>query len=416
MDQVYVRSPGSIRPSGFLRKKSDRFLFCACFALFPATTFGETLPHCFNTNGVVVCHNPSDESIFYDTPKNEVAYNVQTIHDDGNYYTIYHAGPKGKLRQGDAIEAGVSRGTYTFHMPPHAYRLWGPQNDPQSLLDSDGVGGGGNPIVISGHPGDSYFYVFFLGVSDDDRKRDHAGRNWRHYLLEARTKDFISFDLRTESGWVPFADNVRPAPLKDTRGDVIRSNTARATNGTQGLIGSISYVKGTYHFFYLDYAPDGESFNLYHRTSKDVSTGVWSLQEIIFKMPEILMVRIAKAKDLDRWAVMYGCYVNKIQDVCLQYTKTLDVFGPSGISELHLTSEYALDFRHDGKVRAYVQPYWLTDRWGNLDTVDSDNGGEMYWTDMTPSNCGAHPYAYCPVAGGVVYRDGWTISEPKINR
>lgn len=264
-------------------------------------------------------------------------------------------------------------------------------------------------------PGDSNFYVFFLGVSDDDRKRDHGADDWRHYLLEARTKDFISFDLKTEKGWTPFADTERPAPLKDTEGDTIRSNTARVTSRTQGLIGSISFVNGTYHYFYLDYAPDGGSINLYHRTSADLSTGIWSPQEVVFNVADFVMIRVAMSKDLNRWAVMYGCYVNKIQDICLQYTKTPDVFGPGGISKLHLIPDYALGFSRDGKARVYAQPYWLTDRWGNLDTVGSDSGGELYWTDMTPSNCPAHPYPYCPVAGGAVHRAGWTVSIPDIN-
>jgi hypothetical protein len=382
-------------------------------SLLSAATPSETPPlHCFDTNGVVLCHDPRDESVFYDTPKDEVAYNVQTIHADGNYYTIHHAEPKGKHKSGDAIKVGIAYGPYTFHMPAHFFKLWGPDNDPKSLLDSDGIGGGGNPIAFSGLPGDSYFYVFFLGVSDDDRSRNPAASDWRHYLLESRTKDFISFDLKTENGWVPFAENVRPAPLTDSLGTVIRSNTMRAIDQTQGLIGSISFVNGTYHYFYFDYAPGGERINLYHRTSMDVSSGVWSPQEVVFRTNDTAMIRVAKAKNLDRWAVMYGCYIGPIQDICLQYTKTLDVMGSGGISDLHLTSDQALGFSRDGEAKAFAQPYWLTDRWGNLDVVGSDNGGEMYWTDMSPSNCLVHPYSYCPVYGGAVIRAGWNTSVP----
>jgi hypothetical protein len=410
---VFLHS-GNAGPSGLV-KKIALFQLCACVALLSGAVCGETLPHCFNTNEVRVCHDPRDESIFYDTPISQVAYNVQTLHDDGNYYTIYHGEPKGEFRTGDAIKVGVTHGAYTFRMPSTEFRLWGPQHDPQSLLDSDGVGGGGNPMTISGRPGDPYFYVFFLGVSDDERTRDHTAADWRHYLLEVRTKDFVSFDLKTEQGWAPFGTSVKPGALKDTRGQIIRSNTARAIDKTQGLIGSISYMNGVYHYFYLDYALDGGSINLYHRTSVDIGSGSWSPPEVIQKVNDFEMIRVAKAKNLPRWAVMYGCYVHKIQDVCLQYTKTLDVFGPGGISALQLTPDFALDFSGDGKPRAYVQPYWLTDRWGNLDTVEPDTGGEMYWTDMTPSNCLHHPYPYCPVAGGRVYRAGWTISVPSVN-
>lgn len=381
-------------------------------AQLSAAAAAEGKPHCFQTGGVSVCHNPQVESVFYRTPENEVAYNVQVIHDGGKYYTIYHAGPKGKYRTGDSIKTGVARGAYTFSMPQSTSQFGGSDNDPRSLMDSDGVGGGGNPMTASGLPGDSYFYMFFLGVSDDGQSRNHAAHDWRHYLLEARTKDFVSFDVKAEKEWMPFKDGVRPAALKDSRGDVIRSHTARSIDGTQGQIGSISFVNGVYHYFYYDYAPDGGSVNLYHRTSADVGTGVWSPEEIVLKMPGITMVRVAKAKDLDRWVVMYGCYVGHIQDVCLQYTETLNVVGHGGLSDLSLTPDYAMGFSDDGKPRSFTQPYWLTDRWGNLDTVGAGNGGEMYWTDMNPLNCQRRPYAGCPVYGGAVYRAGWTAKAP----
>jgi hypothetical protein len=117
------------------------------------------------------------------------------------------------------------------------------------------------------------------------------------------------------------------------------------------------------------------------------------------------MIRVAKAWNLDRWPILYGCYVGGIQDICLQYTKTLTVFGPGGISELQLTPDFALGLGRDGQ-----QPYWLTDRWGNLDVVGSEAGGELYWTDMTLTDCEAHPRPYCPVAGAAVYRAGWSAS------
>jgi hypothetical protein len=47
-------------------------------ALLSAGASSEALVHCFNTNGIVICHDPRDESVFYNTPKNEVAYNVRT--------------------------------------------------------------------------------------------------------------------------------------------------------------------------------------------------------------------------------------------------------------------------------------------------------------------------------------------------
>lgn len=383
-----------------------------CSAFAPGLPRAGPPDHCFESNGLRVCHSPADRSVFYDTPPDRVAYNVQTVHDGARYWTIYHAEPLGPLRGGDSIRAGLALGAYRFRMPPHTSQVGGVEGDPASLLDSDGVGGGGNPMVVSGRPGDPFFYVFFLGVSDDARVRDHKAGDWRHYLIEARTKDFAAFDIKTAAGWASFTAAVRPAPSKDANGNVIRSNTPRTIDKTQGLIGSISYVRGVYHYFYLDYAPDGASIHLYHRTSTDVAHGVWSAPETVAAVADFSMIRVAKAKTLDRWAVLYGCYAQGVQDVCVQYTKTLAVIGPGGLSDLRLTSDYALGLSADGKARSYAQPDWLTDRWGVLDTVGPHQAEEFYWTDMDPENCKARPIPYCPVAGGVVYRAGWTVSGP----
>lgn len=367
----------------------------------------EAALRCFDTSSVSVCYN-EDASVFYATPENEVAYNVQTVHDGDNYFTIYHSEPNSTFKTGDGIKAGVSRSHYAFKMPPHKFRIWGPEGDPESLMASTGVGGAANPIAISGLPGDPYFYVFFLGVNDDERTRDRARSHWRHYLLEARTRDFTSFDLKTDSGWAPFSPAIRPAPILDSDGAVIRSNSARLLGHTQGLIGSISFVNGVYYFFYFDYGPEGDAINLYVRTSMDVSKDGWSPQKIVIPAIGLRMVRIAKAKNLDRWAVMYGCYVGNIQDICVQYTQNLNVFGPGGLSSLRLTPEFALGLSSDGQARFIAQPYWLTDRWGNLDSPEDQQNMEFYWTDMTRSRCLAHPYPFCPVYGGPVFRASWS--------
>ncbi len=363
---------------------------------------------CFETSGIFVCYD-NDESVFYATPENQVAYNVQTIHDGDNFYTIYHSEPRTHYKTGDGVKAGARSGPYSFKMPPHDFRLWGPEDDPVSLMASTGTGGAANPIAISGLPGDPYFYVFFLGVNDDEQMRDLARSHWRHYLLEARTRDFVSFDLMTDAGWAPFSPDIRPAPVRDTAGAIIRSNSARVLGHTQGLIGSISFVNGLYYFFYFDYGPDGNEFNLYLRTSTDVRRGGWSPAKLVLSSIGLRMVRVAKAWNLDRWAVMYGCYVGNLQDICVQYTRSLDVFGPGGLSDLQLTSDFALGLARDGRARSFAQPYWLTDRWGNLDAPDSNGSMEFYWTDMTHSQCLAHPYPFCPVYGGAVRRGSWSV-------
>ena len=369
---------------------------------------------CFETSELSVCYN-DDESVFYATPENEVAYSVQTIHDDKAYYTIYHSEPNTRYMTGDAIKAGASYGPYTFKMPPRDFRLWGTEDDPESLMASTGVGGAANPTAIAGLPGDRYFYVFFLGVADDEQIRDRTRSHWRHYLLKARTRDFVSFDLMTETGWAPFPTDLRPAPVRDADGAVIRSNSARILGRTQGLIGSISFVDGLYHFFYLDYGPEGDELNLYHRTSADIPNKGWSTAKVVLPAIGLRMVRVAKARNFDRWVVMYGCYVGKIQDICVQYTKNLDVFGPGGISDLRLTSEFALGLAHDGRARSYAQPYWLTDKWGNLDASNRNGNMEFYWTDMTRSQCRSHPYPFCPVYGGAVRRASWSVRSAASN-
>jgi hypothetical protein len=370
---------------------------------------------CFETSGIFVCYE-NDESVFYATPENEVAYSVQTIHDGDKFYTIYHSEPRTHYKTGDAVKSGVHQGPYAFTMPPHDFRLWGPEDDPASLMASTSVGGAANPIAISGLPGDPYFYVFFLGVNDDEQTRDRARSHWRHYLLEARTRDFVSFDLMTDAGWAPFSPDVRPAPVRDTAGAIIRSNSARVLGHTQGLIGSISFVNGRYYFFYFDYGPEGDQVNLYLRTSADLRHDRWSSEKRVSPAIGLGMVRVAKAWNLDRWAVMYGCYVGKIQDICVQYTRNLNVYGPGGLSDLHLTSsEFALGLARDGRARSYAQPYWLTDRWGNLDSPDSNGGMEFYWTDMTRSQCRARPYPFCPVYGGAVRRGRWSVHSSANN-
>lgn len=277
------------------------------------------------------------------------------------------------------------------------------------------MGGGGNPMVVSGLPGDSYFYMFFLGVTDDGRQRDMHAPGWRHYLLQARTKDFISFDIRTTTGWTRFTGTESPSPLIDEQGQIIRSNHATLPDRTQGLIGSISYVDGTYHYFYADYAPDGQTYNLYHRSSQNLSTGLWSKLEVVASNLMVgIVMRFAEAPVSHRWIMLSGCYKRNKQDICLQYSANLAVVGAGGISTLQFAtsdtaSTYALGFS-DGQRRSFGQPYWLTDRWGNLYATNGSERSrshEFYWTDFSPENCSRRPAPGCPTAGGIVFRSRW---------
>lgn len=389
--------------------------------------------HCYFTNGIRICHNAANEAAYLSVPNANVAYNISTVRDGNTYYTVYHSEHKGAVAPegGDSIQSGVTTGTYTGLMPAHDFRLWGNDITDSTLawysIDAagnrvSGPGGGGNPIVISGLPGDPYFYVFFLGVADDDRDRIRGEADWRHYLIQARTQNFITYDLKTDSGWKPFstatADTIRPAILTDAAGAALRSNAPKAMGSTQGLIGSMSYVNGTYHFFYGDYTPDGLSYSIYHRTTTNLATGAWSAPEVLFARgtdpKNRTMVRIAKAEGMDRWLVLYGCYVTMLdgiqrQDVCLQYTNNLNVTGQGGLSSLSLTPNFALGFS-DLASRSFAQPNLLTDRWGNQAHVNSAvDTGEFYWSDYLPSQCSADPRPGCPVYGGDVLRGGWNV-------
>jgi hypothetical protein len=390
--------------------------------------------HCYFTNGIRICHNIFNESVYLAVPNANVAYNISTVRDGTTYYTVYHSEHKGAVppEGGDSITVAVPKtGTYPAVMPAHDYRLWGNDVPASTLawysLDASGTrvsgpGGGGNPIVISGLSGDPYFYVFFLGVADDDRDRLRAENDWRHYLIQARTKDFASFDVRTDAGWTPFTAasvaTMRPASIVDATGAVLRSNAPKALGATQGLIGSMSYVNGTYHFFYGDYAPDGVSYNIYHRTTTDLAAGTWSAPEVLFARgtdpKNRTMVRIVKAEGMNRWLVLYGCYVPGLdntyrQDICLQYTANLAVTGTGGLGSLSLTPDFALGFS-DFASRSFVQPNLLTDRWGNQTHVnDALNTGEFYWSDFNPNQCPADPRPGCPVYGGDVLRGGWNV-------
>lgn len=372
---------------------------------------------CYRANGVDVCHDKADESVFYDTPKEEVVYNLQVIHDGPIYHAIYHSNARGGApgSTGDSIKAGNFTAPYPPRMAAGAFVLFDSNGNPDSPMHRDFIGGGGNPMTVAGLPGDSFFYTFFVGVAPDSGARDRSGTDWRDVLLEARTKDFVAFDVKTAAGWSPLLSSESPVVLTDAAGNAIRSNKPHAPSATQGLIGSISYVNGLYHFFYMDEAASG--FNLYHRTTPDVDIGVWSPPEIVASLPDAVMVRVAAAKNMSRWAVLYGCYTQgRRQDLCLQYTSNLSVRGPGGVSDLKLTSDYALGFSWlFTEFRSLSQPYWLTDRWGNLDApgdAPANQGGEIYWSDFNSSNCKTTRYVGCPIYGGKVYRGGWTVVPP----
>jgi hypothetical protein len=371
---------------------------------------------CLSSGGVRYCHNRADQSVFYDTPLNEVAYNVEVIHDGVNYYTVYHSEPKSRPpgSAGDSVRAGIST-SYNYSLPRTSYVLWG-SRDPHSLSAS----GAGNPMTVAGLAGDPYFYTFFLGVTSDEhnyRPETWATAIGRIYLLQSRTTDSRSFEVRTERGWMPYSDEASPSAIEDVNGEIIRSNVAMPGAKVQGQIGSISYVDGLYYYFYTDYSADGSAFNLYYRTINNVSTGTWSAATMIKKLANAgalgvgELIRFAKVQNSNRWAALYGCYDQAGKsDACIEYTSNLKVIGSGGISDLSLAikSEYALGVA--GGVTAQVD--WLTDKYGNLGTVDGQpatRGGEFYWTNFDPGTCKSRATVGCPIYGGQVFRGGWDV-------
>jgi hypothetical protein len=406
---------------------------------------------CFITGGgaLEVCHETTSEGIFYRPSPTQVGYNVQIIRYHGaQYATVLHSEAKdtehfyqltGHLRPGDSIKSGTvdaSRNPDASLSAPLnlSYRIWGSLTNVHSPLyyslppeagSGVGISGGGNPMVVQGRrwANDDHFYMFFLGVESDEFR----GEAWRNVLLEARTPDFIHFELLEDDGagssiWVPFrGDSAMPTPVKAIDGQVIQSNwpayraAAQTLHGppagsitTAGLIGSVVEYEHFYYYFYTDEDPVNPARNhLYVRTATDLSAnGAWSAPQSITDTPPMVLVRVAKAVGMDRWAVLYNCLrssAEAVSDICLQYTGNMKITGPGSLGDLLLldraksmgNSPFALDLR-GGNLRSTggatfkAQHDVLTDREGALVLPDTarhhtELAGLLTWMDMPPS-------------------------------
>lgn len=409
---------------------------------------------CFLTGGnerLQVCHDQQDEHVFLKPSPAQVSYNVQIIKRSAQLYTtVLHSEAEdlpgllqrtGQLRAGDSIKVGT---VDIDHNPAAAltapaelpYKIWGSTTDQNSYLyygighpnkNAKGLGGGGNPMVISANSsGDPYSYIFFLGVSDFFHYRHD---DWRNVLLEARTKDFVHFDLLTgRSSWAPFTggkDQVRPALVTSASGAGIVSNQP-GPEWTNGLIGSVVLYKGTYYYFYTDQDPHNPALNhLYYRTATDLSVnGAWSDPVVVMDVAPQAMLRIAKARTMDRWVVTYNCLRagTRISDVCLQYTDNMEITGRGGIASLQLyqpgpsgSSSYYLGLTgddrspHEGKSLKAQQDY-ITDLDGTLASPMPQTGaykedGFLTWMDW-PITPGMSPF------GATTYIARWTVTVP----
>lgn len=442
-----------------------------------------TVPDCYATGGgaIEVCRSGGEaEGVFFAPPSCEFGYNVQIVRLKGRaapgpLQAVYHGEPRREARRGRQDCAGDLRATdpaaggslrtgrqaeaLATTMPPTDYRFWTAQSEParrkrrarggrsrdrdatQMPVPASGVEGSGarNPMVVAGRDwaGDDYYYMFMMA-----NEAVEGGR--RHVLIQGRTYDFETFDVRTrdeETGttaWAPFGGKTRGrrapvlAAVTDESGKPIVGNCAADGFDTQGLIGSISVVDQVYHYFYTDVLPSdcGEPplkrrMALYLRTSRDVTAEkAWSAAKTVAEgLPPNTLMRVAKAKAMDRWAVGYNCFRpanapgGPVADICLHYTPDLSVGSIAGLT---LFSEPAAAVRSsaylglrsggDGGGRYGREwHYWMTDRYGNLDTptIFPGKGGLLTWLDrLAPREDGTDAST---LYGRPVYWATWTV-------
>jgi hypothetical protein len=413
---------------------------------------------CYLTAGntLKICHDQKDEGVFYRPGRLQLAYNTQIIALGGSRYAVvlhseardlaaFHA-RTGGYRPGDSIKSGLIDASADpnalFHAPAGLdYRIWGSLTNPTSPLYyalgngnplAVGNSGGGNPMVIAGQPGDPYRYIFYLGVASDNARPGA----WRNVLLEARSRDFIHFEvLQTgpdgASVWAPFAgDAAMPAEVTDTGGRPIVSawpapliTTATATRRhpagavpTQGLLGSVVLLGGSYDYFYTDEDPDNRASNhLFVRTARDITrNGQFSAARPVLAVPPEILIRVAMASDMKRWTVLYTCLRSlhpRHFDLCLQYTRNLNLSGPGSLADLQLfdgprftgLSHYALGLAGAGdNIRAQHDEFTTLD--GALAIPPGsppDTGGLLTWNEL-PLGRG--------IFGAPSYWARWTIT------
>jgi hypothetical protein len=238
--------------------------------------------------------------------------------------------------------------------------------------------------------------------------------------------------------WTPFEgggarkSGPNPAGVLDEAGKPVASACPAPTFATHGLAGSISVVDRSYHYFYTDVLPEDcglppgkRRTALYLRTSKDLAgQKVWSTaRKLAGPLPPGALVRVARAKGMQRWAVSYTCQRpanapgGPVADVCLQYTADLNF---DGIGALKL---YA-DPIEAGRSPAYLglrsggdgsgrfdrsSHFWMTDAQGNLDTpgIYASKAGLLTWLDrLAPRSDGRDTSS---LYGRPVYWATWTV-------
>lgn len=305
----------------------------------------------------------------------------------------------------------------------------------------------GNAMMVAGRDwaGDPYYAILATAT-------EPSGEGRRRVLVQARTYDFQSLDLRVEADpgteWRPFgapaaegqgrrrgrarAAAMKPAPVLDDTGKPIVGNCAAPDFEARGLTGSISVVDRVYHYFYTDVLPadcdaprNRRRMALYLRTSRDpLAERTWSAPVTLIEgLPAETEMRVAKARGMDRWAVAYSCSRpvtvsgGPVADICLHYTADL---SPGSLTALtlyaepvaagHSTAYLGLRSGGDALGRFTRDGFgWMTDRYGNLDapTIYPDKGGFLTWLDRrAPRIDGSDASS---LYGRPVYWATWTV-------
>ncbi|WP_244472633.1 hypothetical protein [Methylobacterium sp. Leaf89] len=453
---------------------------------------------CYVTGGgtLEICRGSEAEGVFFAPPACESASGVQVIRTTpgtGPLQAVYQAetpliakksrrgaadGACAPRRATDPLDGGSVRSgampeQLATTMPPTQGRLWEMAREVARTQEGAGAQERGrrrgrrraepapapapepagegiaarHPMTVAGRAwgGDAYSYVFFLAAVPTE-----AGN--RHALLQARTLDFASFDIRgrTEAGtvWTPFGGDrpearsrrgrsrtpeaPSPSAVLDETGAALIGNCAGQGFDRTDLVGAISVVDQVYHYYYTDVLPSdcnepaaNRRMGLYLRTSRDLTADrVWSPARTVAEpLPAQSLVRVAKARDMDRWVAAYRCnrpantMDGPVADICVQYTADLapgSLAGLTWFSEpqaiMRSTAYLGLRSGGDGSGRfGRGQHFWMTDRYGNLATPTNyrAKAGFLTWLDrLAPGPGGANASS---VFGRPVYWATWSV-------
>ncbi|GJD72494.1 hypothetical protein [Methylobacterium goesingense] len=486
-------SPLAARPSAFATACAAAFLATSALLAGGTVAGAQTTDtSCYVTGGgsLEICRGNEAEGVFVAPRACESVSGVQilrTTPGTGPLQAVYQAetplaGPSrrgaetcaprraGDPLDGGSVRAGAMPEQLATTMPPVQGRLWevtraaerpreararrGRRREaaPPPETTAEGIAAR-HPITVAGRDwgGDAYSYVFFLAAMPTENGNRHA-------LLQARTLDFTRFDIRggAEAGttWTPLG-KTDPEPRGRRRrgrteaepdpGVVLDETGAPVVGHCQGqgfdrtdLVGSISVVDQVYHYFYTDVLPSDcnepvatRRMGLYLRTSRDLTADrPWSAARTIAQpLPNQSLVRVAKARDMDRWVVAYRCnrpantMDGPVSDICVQYTADLapgSLAGLTWFSEpqaiMRSTAYLGLRSGGDGSGRfGRSQHFWMTDRYGNLATPTNyrAKAGLVTWLDrLAPGQAGTGASS---VFGRPVYWGTWSV-RPVVGR